>query len=124
MECVAEFPENLAKFVTAPVEQTNVWHRDYVYAKGGSCIHAIWTYPLHGIISLVTAPLMPLVALVNLIAAGIFGLIACCAQKKEDDEEQIDWREASANALSISWQCLTFTYFFVGRAFCPFLARG
>ena len=114
MECIAEFPNTLTDLVTEPAAQTRKLCKYYLFKKTGSCAHSIWAYPLNAIVTLGTALLMPLVALVNLVAAGVFKLIACCP-----GEDTIDWQQTSDKTLNLSWQCIAYMYILAGRIIYP-----
>ena len=53
--------------------------------------NGIWAYPLNGIVCIVGIALQPVCAIINLIVAGIFKLIACCAS----EETAESWNEAA-----------------------------
>ena len=63
-----------------------VLYNEFVLDEGGSAIHAGWAYPLMSITAL-AAPLFPIGALVSLVVAALFKLIACYA---EDDAQKWD----------------------------------
>ena len=110
MECIINFPENFTRGVVKPVGYTTKW------CKKESCPHTIWIYPLHLGASLLTISLMPIVALINLIVAGIFKLMTCAT---DEEESTVNWGYAFEQASEFSWLCIYNIYILTLRIFYP-----
>lgn len=54
-----------------------------MYAKE-SRLHALWTYPLNGLVTLLAIAVQPILGVIGLIAAAIFKLIGCCSSRADE----------------------------------------
>ena len=52
-------------------------------------IHALWAYPLNGIVTILAIAVQPILSVVALIAAAIFKLIGCCSTKFDESATKV-----------------------------------
>ena len=68
--------------------------------KNGSAVNGLWAYPLNAIVTVATVCLFPVGALIALVVAAVFKLIAisvdCCSS------EDNDWHDAARETLGIA----------------------
>lgn len=96
MESVAKLPEIVGDWAFAGVKATGNLH--YEYAEK-SWLNNFWTYPLHGVVSVLSIAATPLISAVALIAALILIPASFCCKT---EQHNCNWymNEIGANSFA------------------------